>query len=110
MILTFLNGIFLLSMPGGSEWILILLVVLLFFGGKKIPDLMKGIGRGVREFNDAKTNVKNEIEAGMSEKDKKEQDAEAELREAQAKVLQAQAKVQQAQTIQQTQYQTDLPK
>ncbi|MDQ6764384.1 MAG: twin-arginine translocase TatA/TatE family subunit [Bacteroidota bacterium] len=56
-------------MPGGSEWILILLVVLLFFGGKKIPDLMRGIGRGVREFNDAKENVKNEIDAGMREKD-----------------------------------------
>ncbi len=51
----------LLSMPGGSEWILILLVVLLFFGGKKIPDLMRGIGKGVREFNDAKDSVKNEI-------------------------------------------------
>ena len=61
---------FLLAMPGGSEWILILLVVLLFFGGKKIPDLMKGIGRGVREFNDAKENVKNEIDLGMREKDK----------------------------------------
>ena len=71
MLVTFLNT-FLLSMPGGSEWILILLVVLLFFGGRKIPDLMRGIGRGVREFNDAKTNVKNEIEAGMTEKDKKE--------------------------------------
>ena len=57
-------------MPGGSEWILILLVVLLFFGGKKIPDLMRGIGRGVREFNDAKENVKSEIENGMKEKDK----------------------------------------
>lgn len=56
-------------MPGGSEWILIVLVVLLFFGGKKIPDLMRGIGRGVREFNDAKDNVKNEIETGMKEKD-----------------------------------------
>lgn len=77
MILTFLNGIFLLSMPGGSEWILILLVVLLFFGGKKIPDLMKGIGRGVREFNDAKTHVKNEIEAGMSEKDIQEKQAQS---------------------------------
>ncbi len=64
-----LNTIFLLSMPGGSEWILIVLVVLLFFGGKKIPDLMRGIGRGVREFNDAKDNVKNEIETGMKEKD-----------------------------------------
>ena len=49
--------------------IIIVAVLLLFFGGKKIPDLMKGIGRGVREFNDAKTHVKNEIEAGMTEKD-----------------------------------------
>lgn len=97
-------------MPGGSEWILILLVVLLFFGGRKIPDLMRGIGRGVREFNDAKTNVKNEIEAGMSEKDKKEQDAELELKQAQEKLLQAQAKVQQTQQAQQPQYQTELPK
>ncbi|MEO7523352.1 MAG: twin-arginine translocase TatA/TatE family subunit [Ferruginibacter sp.] len=68
-----LNSIFLLSMPGGSEWILIVLVVLLFFGGKKIPDLMRGIGRGVREFNDAKDNVKNEIESGMKEKDKEKE-------------------------------------
>jgi sec-independent protein translocase protein TatA len=58
-------------MPGGSEWILILLVILLFFGGKKIPDLMRGIGRGVREFNDAKEKVKSEIEAGMNERDEK---------------------------------------
>ncbi len=64
-----LNSIFLLSMPGGSEWILIVLVVLLLFGGKKIPELMRGIGRGMREFNDAKGNVKNEIEEGMREKD-----------------------------------------
>jgi len=109
MLVTFLNT-FLLSMPGGSEWILILLVVLLFFGGKKIPDLMRGIGRGVREFNDAKTNVKNEIEAGMTEKDKKEQDAERELSEAKEKLLQAEAKLQQTQHAQQTQYQTELPK
>lgn len=60
----------LLSMPGGSEWILIVLVVLLFFGGKKIPELMRGLGRGVREFKDAKENIKNEIEHGMNEKDK----------------------------------------
>ena len=109
MLSTFLNT-FLLSMPGGSEWILILLVVLLFFGGRKIPDLMRGIGRGVREFNDAKTNVKNEIEAGMSEKDKKEQDAELELKQAQERLSQAQAKVQQTQQAPQPQYQTELPK
>ena len=69
MILNLLKPVLLLSMPGGSEWILILLVVLLFFGGKKIPDLMRGIGKGVREFNDAKEHVKNEIDAGMKEKD-----------------------------------------
>jgi sec-independent protein translocase protein TatA len=60
----------LLSMPGGSEWLLVLLAVLLFFGGKKIPELMRGVGRGIREFNDAKNNVKNEIQEGMNEKDK----------------------------------------
>ncbi len=60
-----------ISMPGGSEWILIIVVVLLMFGGKKIPELMRGIGRGMREFNDAKNNVKTEIEDGMKEKDNK---------------------------------------
>jgi sec-independent protein translocase protein TatA len=60
---------FLFSMPGGSEWILIVIVVLLMFGGKKIPELMRGIGKGMREFKDAKGNVKNEIEEGMKEKD-----------------------------------------
>lgn len=60
-------------MPGGSEWILIILVVLLMFGGKKIPELMRGVGRGIREFNDAKSNVKTEIEEGMKEKDSSKQ-------------------------------------
>ena len=69
MTISFLNAIFLLSMPGGTEWILIIVVVLLMFGGKKIPELMRGIGRGMREFNDAKNNVKSEIEEGMKEKD-----------------------------------------
>lgn len=68
MTLSVLN-IFLLSMPGGSEWILIIIVVLLMFGGKKIPELMRGVGRGMREFNDAKNNVKSEIEEGMKEKE-----------------------------------------
>ena len=62
----------LLAMPGGSEWILIIIVVLLMFGGKKIPELMRGIGKGMKEFKDAKDNVKNEIEEGMKDKDVKE--------------------------------------
>lgn len=65
------NTNLLLSMPGGSEWLLVILVVLIFFGGKKIPELMRGVGRGIREFNDAKTNVKSEIEEGMKDKDVK---------------------------------------
>ncbi|WP_462262440.1 Sec-independent protein translocase subunit TatA/TatB [Ferruginibacter sp.] len=73
MLVSFLNAIFLFSMPGGGELILIIVVVLLMFGGKKIPELMRGIGRGMREFNDAKNNVKSEIEEGMKDKDTKQQ-------------------------------------
>jgi len=64
-----INAVLLLSMPGGSEWIFIVIIALLLFGGKKIPELMRGLGRGIREFNDAKSNVRNEIEDGMREKD-----------------------------------------
>ena len=46
MALLFFKSELLFAMPGGSEWILIFLAILLFFGGKKIPDLMHGIGRG----------------------------------------------------------------
>ena len=58
----------LFSMPGGSEWILIVLIVVLIFGGKKIPELMRGVGKGMREFKDAKDRVSTEIEEGMNEK------------------------------------------
>ncbi len=61
------NQLFLLSMPGGSEWILIVIAVLVLFGGRKIPEFMKGLGKGMREFNDAKNNVKQEFENGMNE-------------------------------------------
>jgi len=64
--------LFLLSMPGGSEWILIFLAILLLFGGKKIPELMRGIGKGIREFNTAKSSVENDIKEGMKEEEKKE--------------------------------------
>jgi sec-independent protein translocase protein TatA len=50
-----------------DDWILIFLVVVLLFGGKKIPELMRGVGRGIREFNDAKNNIKNELQEGMKE-------------------------------------------
>lgn len=47
---------------GMQEVLLLALVVLLFFGGKKIPELMKGIGKGVRSFKDRMNNVEKEID------------------------------------------------
>lgn len=52
---------------GPWEIILIVLVVLLLFGGKKIPELMRGLGKGMREFNDAKNNVRKEIEESITD-------------------------------------------
>jgi sec-independent protein translocase protein TatA len=56
---------------GATEIILIAFVVLLLFGGKKIPELMRGLGKGVREFKDAKDNVRRELEESITEKDVK---------------------------------------
>ncbi len=56
---------------GTTEILLIAFVVLLLFGGKKIPELMRGLGKGVREFKDAKDNVRKELEESISEKDTK---------------------------------------
>lgn len=55
---------------GFQEILLIAVVILVLFGGRKIPEFMRGLGKGIREFNDAKSNVKKELEEGMNEKDK----------------------------------------
>lgn len=47
---------------GAGEIIVIALVVLLFFGGKKIPEMMKGLGKGVRSFKDGMNNIEKDIE------------------------------------------------
>jgi sec-independent protein translocase protein TatA len=61
----------LLGVLGTQEIIIILVIVLLLFGGRKIPELMRGLGKGIREFNDAKSNVTKEIEEGIKEKETK---------------------------------------
>ncbi|MBC8045320.1 MAG: twin-arginine translocase TatA/TatE family subunit [Fimbriimonadaceae bacterium] len=66
-----MNTVFLIGLPSRMEWIIIILAILLLFGGKKIPELMRGIGKGIREFNDAKNNVSKEIRDGMSDDVKK---------------------------------------
>ena len=63
----------LFSLPGGTEWLLIFFGILLLFGGRKIPELMKGIGKGIREFNTAKDKVRDNLEEGMREEDQKQQ-------------------------------------
>ena len=55
---------------GWMEILLIAFVVLLLFGGKKIPELMRGLGRGVREFKEGKDNGRKEVEKGAAEKEK----------------------------------------
>lgn len=47
--------------PGGGELILIVLVILLLFGGKKIPELMKGLGKGVKSFKDGMNEIEKDI-------------------------------------------------
>ena len=55
--------------PGGTEIFIILFIILLLFGGKKIPELMRGMGKGIKEFNNARNTIENEIKEGMKEVD-----------------------------------------
>ena len=57
---------------GFQELLIIGLVVLVLFGGRKIPEFMRGLGKGIREFNDAKDNVKRELNEGMKAKEQEE--------------------------------------
>ena len=52
---------------GMQEILLIALVVLLFFGGKKIPELMKGVGKGVKSFKDGMNEIEGEVKDGKKE-------------------------------------------
>lgn len=52
---------------GGGELILVAFVVLLLFGGKKLPELMKGLGKGIREFNTAKSSIEGEIKESLKD-------------------------------------------
>lgn len=56
-------------LPSGSEWIIIALIILLLFGGKKIPELMKGLGKGVKSFKDGVNEAKAEINDATKELD-----------------------------------------
>ena len=57
---------------GATELVLIVLAIVLLFGGKKIPELMRGLGKGIREFNAAKANIEAEVKEGMRDSDREE--------------------------------------
>ena len=63
-----MKGILFLGGLGAWEVVLIFGIFVLLFGAKKIPELARGIGKGIREFKDASRDIKNELEENMKEK------------------------------------------
>lgn len=61
-----ISSIFLFLNLGGGEVFLIVLVVIMLFGSDKLPELVKGLGKGIREINDAKNQIQNEIQKSTS--------------------------------------------
>ncbi len=65
-----MNNLLFLGNLGAGEIIVIALIVLLLFGGKKIPELMKGLGKGVRSFKEGVNNIEKDIENTTADQDK----------------------------------------
>ena len=65
--------IFLAAMPGGWEIVVIALVILLMFGAKKLPELARGLGQGIREFKGAVDGVKDELKEAEESIDKNDE-------------------------------------
>jgi sec-independent protein translocase protein TatA len=63
-----------MNLPGHWEWIIILFVILLLFGGRRLPELAKGLGKGIKEFKKATKNTEDEFkELDEGDKEKKEE-------------------------------------
>jgi len=58
-------------MPGGTEWIVIFLAILLLFGAKRLPELARGLGKSIREFKKATSEVEDNIREAMKEEEVK---------------------------------------
>lgn len=61
-------------MLGGTEWLVIFFAVVLLFGGQKIPELMRGLGKGIREFNAARSSIEAELREGIREADRRHEE------------------------------------
>ena len=66
-----MNNILLFGMPGGTEWIVIFLAILLLFGAKRLPELAKGLGKSIREFKKATSEVEDNIREAIKEEEVK---------------------------------------
>lgn len=66
-----------ISMPGGSEWIIIFVIIFIFFGAKKLPELARGIGKSMGEFKKAREEFDRELDSAVKEDEAKKK-AEAE--------------------------------
>jgi sec-independent protein translocase protein TatA len=65
----------LLGIIGGQEILIILLIVLVLFGGRKIPELMRGLGKGVKEYKNAVNGVEDEVRQATEEKPEESKDS-----------------------------------
>jgi sec-independent protein translocase protein TatA len=61
-----LNSIFLFLNLGGGEVFIVVLFIVMFFGSDKLPEIARGLGKGIREINDAKNQIQNEIQKSTS--------------------------------------------
>jgi sec-independent protein translocase protein TatA len=63
-----------LILPGGWEWIIIVLAILLLFGGRKIPELMKGLGQGMSEFKKARSESSEEKKKSLEDENNEDEE------------------------------------
>lgn len=71
-----------MSLPGGWEWLIVMLFILIFFGAKRLPEMAKGLGKGIREFKGALSGITDEIEkAGDAPAEPKAEEKTADKKE-----------------------------
>ena len=68
-----------LAFIGGWEWVIIVLAILLLFGAKKLPELAKGLGKGIREFKKASSDISSELHAASYEDEQEQYRQERQL-------------------------------
>lgn len=64
-------------MPGPTEWVVILLIALLLFGAKRLPELARGLGKSIKEFKRATSEVEQDIREAMKEEEAKKPEAKS---------------------------------